>query len=173
MKAAETPSFQSKHGEIPKTDCTPGSGVTWKLGQSVESIEEEEAEKPDANQSENNNNDGGHGDSRHLQRISSNCVRSDNIYKFPFCKYKKKCLLKCMNIFFVCIFFRFTFILLFRFKDLHHQQSETERIMSNSDPNKSSFLERTLSWGSKPKIMSRQRMNTFSHCQYYTIDGDE
>ena len=69
--------------------------------------------------------------------------------------------------------FRFTFILLFRFKDLHHQQSETERIMSNSDPNKSSFLERTLSWGSKPKIMSRQRMNTFSHCQYYTIDGDE
>ena len=76
MKAAETPSPHSKHGEIPKTDCSPGSNVTWKLGQSVESIEEKELEKPDASQSENNNNDGGHGgDSRHLQRISSNCVR--------------------------------------------------------------------------------------------------
>ena len=71
MKAAETPSH-SKHGEIPKTDCT--SPVTWKLGKSVESIEEEE--------SESNNNDGGHGgDSRHLQRTSSNCVRSYNICK--------------------------------------------------------------------------------------------
>ena len=76
MKAAETPSPHSKHGEIPKTDCSPGSNVTWKLGQSVESIEEKELEKPDASQSENNNNDGGNGgDSRHLQRISSNCVR--------------------------------------------------------------------------------------------------
>ena len=81
MKAAETPSSHAKHGEIPKTDCTPGSTVTWKLGQSVESIEEQEIEKPDASQSENNNNAGGHGDSRHLQRVSSNCVRSDIMFK--------------------------------------------------------------------------------------------
>ena len=75
MKAAETPTH-SKHGEISKADCT---AVTWKLGKSVESIEEEELEK--SGPSESNNNDGGQpGDSRHLQRTSSNCVRSWNFH---------------------------------------------------------------------------------------------
>ena len=72
--AAETPSH-SKHGEIPKTDCT-AAAVTWKLGKSVDSIEEEELEKSDANPSEESNNNDGGGDSRQLQRTSSNCVRS-------------------------------------------------------------------------------------------------
>ena len=80
MKAAETPSH-SKHGEISKTDC---AAVTWKLGKSVESIEEEEElEKSESGLGESNNNDGAQlGDSRHLQRTSSNCVRSYNIYKW-------------------------------------------------------------------------------------------
>ena len=87
MKAAETPSY-SKHGEISKTDCT---AVTWKLGKSVESIEEEELEKSEAGPSESNNNDEGQlGDSRHLQRTSSNCVRSYNFYKCMAMEYSAK-----------------------------------------------------------------------------------
>ena len=68
MKATEneTPSH-SNHGEIP-------TSVTWKLGKSVESIEEEEENC--GHPPENNNNDGG--DSQHLQRTSSNFVRSDH-----------------------------------------------------------------------------------------------
>ena len=156
MKAAETPSH-SKHGEISKTDC---AAVTWKLGKSVESIEEEEElEKSESGLGESNNNDGAQlGDSRHLQRTSSNCVRSYNFYKW---NIPPKVPLELAH---VCHF---------RFKDPRHQQSESDQFMSNSDPNKSTFFERTLSWGSKPKIMSRQRMNTFSHCQYYTINGDD
>ena len=148
MKAApETPSH-SKHGEI------PAAAVTWKLGKSVDSIVEEELEKSDAGPSEESNNNDGGGDSRQLQRTSSNCVRSHATIIF-----RNKQLADNYD---------------FRFKDPHHQeQSESERTMASSDPNKSSFFERTLSWGSKPKIMSRQRMNTFSHCQYYTINGDD
>ena len=151
--AAETPSH-SKHGEIPKTECT-AAAVTWKLGKSVDSIEEEEElEKSDVNPSEESNNNDGGGDSRQLQRTSSNCVRSHATVIFRKQKLADN--------------------YAFRFKDpRHQQQSESERAMATSDLNKSSFFERTLSWGSKPKIMSRQRMNTFSHCQYYTINGDD
>ena len=57
---------------------------------------------------------------------------------------------------------------LIRFKDVEDPGGETQ-ILSTSDPEKN----RTFSFGSKPcKNKYRQRMNTFSHCQYYTIKGN-
>ena len=55
---------------------------------------------------------------------------------------------------------------LIRFKDV--DPGVETHMLSTSDPEKN----RTFSIGSKPcKKISRQRMNTFSHCQYYTIKG--
>ena len=84
MSAAVQP--QREYGAIPRTDNTghpapcAGAGVTWKLGKSVDSIDEEADDGDDVNTKliENNNNDDANRqdqDHVHLARAGTSCVR--------------------------------------------------------------------------------------------------
>lgn len=129
----------SPHDEIHRSDKKSSSGCTrisWKLGQSVESLHGEGVGDDDVevglldhgHKGEDNNN----ADNKQglLPRTGTSCVR---------------------------------------FKDV--DVDPDTKILSSSDPEKNDFVRRS-SFGSKPK-MSRQRMNTISNCQYYTIKETE
>ena len=68
-----------EHGAIPRSDNSgqpcAGAGVTWKLGKSVDSIDEDDGDEVNTKLIENNNNDDNKQDRVPLARAGTSCVR--------------------------------------------------------------------------------------------------